>query len=348
MTTYNATQQLIKSYSDKTYKYTATVNHRGTVVAFTMDDQRQIYYAVLDMGRTDAQKGELDVNYWPEDPQALQFPSEIEQVGYSIVGATPMPLVKKGGRLEAELGTLRPEEIDIFLSTTARLTADAPFQVFSDNKHIFVFRQSLPTGHADMVHKLKTGGASGDTARPEDAFVLNETAKVPLVNNTLLCDRFILSGPTLQPKLEVRYRRSRHKTSPAGATDSLGAKDMEGRPFFEPTQELAFIKNLQQGRFSVLQLPTEVSSVKRWQVFSHNSASDQIDCFNLEVSGDGLFNPAGTQLYTSPDPYYQDSVLERQPGDCPFTGAPLIPAVSKKGFAESCLSLDGKLSLIHI
>ncbi len=342
MTTYNATQQLIKSYSDKTYKYTTTINHRGTVVAFAMDDQRRVHYAVLDMGRADAKKGELDVNYWPEDPKELRFPGEIEQVGYSITGATAMPLVKKGGRLEAKPGTLRPEEIDGFLSTTARLTGDAPFQVFSDNKHIFVFRQSLPVDHADMVHKLQTGGASGDSARPEDEFVLHEGARVPLVDNTLLCDRFILAGAKLQSKLEVRYRRSRHKTRAAGATDSLGAKDMEGRPFFEPTQELAFIKNLQQGRFSVLQLPTEVSSVKRWQIFSHNSASNQIDSFNLAVSGDGLFNPAGTQLYTSPDAQYQNAVLEREPGNCPFTGLPLIPVVSERGFAESCLSLDGK------
>ncbi len=342
MATYNATQQLIKSYSDKAYQYTATINHRGTVVAFAMDDQRRIHYAVLDMSRADAAKGELDVNYWPEDPAELRFPSEIEQVGYSIAGATPMPLVKKGGRSEAKPGTLRPEEIDGFLSTTARLTADAPFQVFSDNKHIFVFRQSLPTDHADMVYKLQTGSASGDGTRAKAEFVLSEGVRVPLVHNTLLCDRFILAGDRLQPKLEVRYRRSRHKTQPAGATDSLGAKDMEGRPFFEPTQELAFIRNLQQGRFSVLQLPTEVSSVKRWQIFSHNSVSDQIDSFNLEVSGDGLFNPAGTQLYTSPDSQYQNAVLERQPGNCPFTGLPLIPAISQRGFAESCLSLAGK------
>ena len=117
---------------------------------------------------------------------------------------------------------------------------------------------------------------------------------------------------------------------------------MEGRPFFEPTQELAFVKNLQMGRFNVLQLPTEVSSVKRWQIFSQNSASNRIDSFNLEVSSDGLFNPAGTQLYTSPDGQYQSSVLERQPGTCPFTGLPLIPLVSKSGHAESCLQFDGQ------
>ena len=155
------TQQLIKSYADKVYTYTATVSHRGTIVAFALDDQRRIYYAVLDMSRPDTQKGELDVKYWPEDPKELYFPNEIEQVGYSIVGVTAMPLVKQGSRLEAKPGSLHPEEVDGFLSTTARLTASAPFQVFSDNKHIFVFRQSLPVDHEDMVYKLQTGQTSG-------------------------------------------------------------------------------------------------------------------------------------------------------------------------------------------
>jgi len=58
-----------------------------------------------------------------------------------------MPVVKKDTRVEAtNPSELLPEEVDRFLSTTARLTADAPFQVFSDNQHIFLFRQAITIG----------------------------------------------------------------------------------------------------------------------------------------------------------------------------------------------------------
>jgi len=113
---------------------------------------------------------------------------------------------------------------------------------------------------------------------------------------------------------------------------------MEGRPFFEPTQELAFVKNVMEGRFTIAQLPTEVSGIKRWQIFSVNSVSEQIDSFNIEVGSDGLFNVAGSQLYTSPDLLYQSAVLERQPGECPFTGLTLIPVHASTEFSGSCLS----------
>lgn len=116
---------------------------------------------------------------------------------------------------------------------------------------------------------------------------------------------------------------------------------MEGNPFYEPTQELAFIRNLNNGGFTVLQLPTQVQGIKRWQFFAHNSATERIDAFNLEVAGDGLFNPQGTQLYTSPDAQYRDAVLEREPGNDPFTGTPLIPISQSTNHAETALAFDG-------
>ena len=50
--------------------------------------------------------------------------------------------------------------------------------------------------------------------------------EVPVVNSTLLLDRFVLVGNTLEPKREVRYQRSRHKTRPQSDKDSLNALDM--------------------------------------------------------------------------------------------------------------------------
>ncbi|GET43341.1 hypothetical protein [Microseira wollei] len=297
MPTINISEKLIKSYSDRTYRYTAMISHNGTVVSFAMDDKRRIFYAVLDLNDTQGNKGEYDVAYWPEDPSELQFPNEIEQVGYSITGATPMPVVKVNTRQEvANPSSLQPDEIERFLSSTARLTADAPFQVFSDDQYIFVFRQAIANGHADAVYKLTNGKTSGDATRSD--LVKSNNSNVPVVDSTLLCDRFVLAGKVLQPNREVRYQRSRHKTRPASQTDGLGANDMEGKPFFEPTQELAFIRNLSNGGFTVLQLPTQVHGIKRWQFFAYNSVTQRIDAFNLEVARDGLFNPQGTQLYT--------------------------------------------------
>ncbi|MGE5659486.1 MAG: LamG-like jellyroll fold domain-containing protein [Actinomycetota bacterium] len=330
----------VKTYTDKTYKYTTQINHKGTVIAFAMDESRRIYYSVLDLENTKIQeKSSLDVNYWLDNPKEINFPNEIVQVGYAILPNVKMPLVKKGTREEAKLGTLRAEEVDPFLSTTARFTAQAPFQILSDGKFIYLFRQAISKDHSDMLYKKDKAGN----------FVLDKAQqKVPLVNETLLVDRYILSGTELKLKMEVRYQRSRHKYNPQTNKDGLGAKDLEKKPFFEPTQELDFIRNLKDGRFSVLLLPTQIAELQRWQLFTYNSKTGLIDSFNVERSSDGLFNTKGTQLYTSPDPQYQSSVLERQPGTDSFTGEPLIPIVSQSGYAESALNFDGQDDYVEL
>jgi hypothetical protein len=342
----NPNQHLVKTYSDKNYNYPTMVRHRGTVIAFAMDGQRKINYTLLDLSGDETDKGPLDVEYWLDSPRVLPFPNEMTQVGYSLLGNTVMPTVKKGGREEGDPTQLRQDEIDLFLSTTARFTADAPFTVLSDNQYIYVFRQAIGNHHADIVYKLTSGAASGDTNHSD--LQKNNGQNVPIVDQTLLCDRFVVVGTTLQPNMEVRYRRSRHKTMPAGSKDSLGAKDMNGRPFFEPTQELEFVRNLQKGRFDVLLLPTQVADVKRWQFFAHNSQTSRIDSFNIERSSEGLFNTKGTQFYTSPNPEYQASVFERQPGTCPFTDEPLVPIVSQSGYAETALAFDGADDYVEI
>lgn len=252
-----------------------------------------------------------------------------------------MPIVKKASRKEAVRGTLRAEEINNFLSSTAHLTADTPFQALSDEKYIYIFRQSIDENHTDAVFKLDKlpPEASGDGETTDYVKDVDDN-KVPLVKDTLLIDRFVLAGTELKLKMEVRYKRSRSKLRPHNSKGSLGAKDMEGNPFFEPTQELDFVGNLQQGRFSALLVSTQIASVQRWQVFAQNSRTGLIDSFNVERAADGLFNTKGTQFYTSPDPKYQKSVFERQPGKCPFTDEPLIPLVSKEGYGESALKFD--------
>ncbi|MER5766571.1 hypothetical protein [Streptomyces sp. NPDC001985] len=234
-----ADQSLVKIYSDRVYTHTTMVRHQGTVLSFALDDRRRIVYTVLDLSSFDEEKGELDAAYWSENPVELPFPTEVVKVGYAVVGATVMPVVKKGGRAEAKADeALEPAETDTFLSSTARLTAPgAPFQVLSDGSHVVVLRQAIGRDHTDAVFPLKQGsGSTGDRSRVDVQTAGGAQVAVPVVDGTLLCDRFLLVGGELKPVSEVRFKRSRHKTLPASEKDSLGASDMDGRPFFEPTQ----------------------------------------------------------------------------------------------------------------
>ena len=119
-----------KTYSDRNYKFPAFVRHNGTVVAFAMDEHRRIYYSVLDLNNADI-KSPLDVNFWVENPRELRFATEIAQVGFGIADQRAMPRVRKGSTQPAQ--NIPDDELDPFLSSTARLTADAPFAVISDN-----------------------------------------------------------------------------------------------------------------------------------------------------------------------------------------------------------------------
>ncbi|MCY1022735.1 LamG domain-containing protein [Pyxidicoccus sp. MSG2] len=340
-------QRLMKTYADRSYTFTTMVRHNGTVVAFALDEQRVIYYSVLALDNPGEAKGELDVDFWSEEPRALPFPSELAEVGFATAGATSMPVVKKGGREETPL-ELAPEEVDPFLSTTARLTAGGTtLQVVSDGKHLFLFRQSLRDVHPDAVFKLSGGGSSGDRSR-EDYVRAADGSKVPLTRESVLCDRFVLSGSELQPCMEVRYRRSRHQSLPDSQTDTLGTEDMDGKPFFEPTQELSFIRNVSRGRFAVALLPTQITGFRRWQFFSFNALTKRIDAFNLEQGEDGLFNTQGSLLYTSPEPRYQGAILERAPGICPFTKRELVPLLPERDFAETALEFDGKDDRVEV
>ncbi|MFD3827297.1 hypothetical protein [Streptomyces sp. NPDC058625] len=314
-------------------------------MAFAMDSSRRIVYSVLDLARDQA-KGAADAAFWGVNPIELAFPRELAEVGFGVVGPTVMPVVKRGGVEAAADEQPTADETDTRLSTTARLTASAPFHVISDGTYVVVLRQSIGDAHPDAVYKLTNGGCSGNPARTD--YGLDGTKKVPLVRDTLLCDRFVLVEGKLKPVLEVRYRRSRHATRAESTKDTLGTEDMEGRPFYEPTQELSFIRNLSQGRFAAVLVPTAVNNVQRWQFFAHNDATGRVDCFNVEQGVQGLFNTRGTRFYTSPDPVYRDAVFERDPGTCPFTKRELVPVTSSDGHAETALRLAGNDAHIEL
>ncbi len=297
------------------FSYTQMIQHNGILIAFVLDDRQRFYYTVLDLQQaevsgSDERAEEFDYRYWTK-LKPLPFTAELNTVGYGDIGAAKVPLVLTDD-----------DKKDPFLSSTARFTADAPFQVVSDNQHVYLFRQSVGANDAQM-RSNPLGNNQGNVAH---------------ISNRLLADRYLLVGATLTRKLEVRYRRSGKKESPASQTDSLGVTNMANQPFVEPTQVLSFVEHLEKGQFSVLLLPTQVADLSKWQIFAYNSQSKLMDSWNLEKSSDGLFNTKGSQLYTSPDPRFQSSVLEREPGNCPWTKRALIPLKSDGGFAESALS----------
>lgn len=307
------------------FKYTVTVRHQGTVLAFAMDERRRIYYSVLNLERQGV-SSPLDVNYWDNDPLELRFPDELGQVGARAAGLHRMPVVLKNGALADATDFVEASDIDFFRSTTARLTADAPFQLFSDGEYLYLFRQGVSA--TDRDHNIFVAGSEGED--------------IAVVDRTLLVDRFLYRNGQLVSKLEVRFQRSRRIDRPASRKDTLGTSDLENKPFFEPTLELALIRNLEDGKFALEMVPTAIPRVQRWQIFAYNSASGRVDSFNIERGEDGLFNTLGTRYYTSPDPTYRNDVFERQPGTCPFTGLPMIPLLSDEGFAEFSLVFSGR------
>lgn len=296
--------------------------------------------AVKGLGKAKPEAGQLDVLRWADDPSELRFPTEIATVGFAVLGAARLPAVRRGTRTEAPADELlSPGETDAFLSSTARLTAGAPFQAVSDGKYLYVFRQSVAVGHEDALLRTSEGTYTGDAQSAK--LQLSGGKKIGLAADAVLCDRFIVAGARLLPVPEVRYRRSRHRTLPDSAKDSLGTSDMDGRDFHEPTLELGFLGKVTEGRFAAVLVPTEVVDLRRWQFFVDRPGAGVIDAVNVEQGRDGLFHTQGSRLYTSPDARYRDAVLERSPGKCPFTHKDLVPAESGEGFAETALSFDG-------
>src|SRR5437763_15996688 len=77
-------------FSSRTFKYTASVNHNGVIIAFAIDSNQRIYFSALDSERKDASA--IDAQNWTE-PRLLQFPEEIVEVGFGVVPPLRLPAV---------------------------------------------------------------------------------------------------------------------------------------------------------------------------------------------------------------------------------------------------------------
>jgi hypothetical protein len=120
---------------------------------------------------------------------------------------------------------------------------------------------------------------------------------------TLLVDRFVLDGMTneLVRKLEVRFKRSGQKYKPLQSTkdgkpgkltsiDSLDFRDANNQSFYEPTTELSRVKNLFNGWFSVVLVPTTDHDIHRWHVFSYELEEKRLVITSIRSSKEGLFD----------------------------------------------------------
>jgi hypothetical protein len=293
----------IKQQDAPKYLFTSMVSHRGTPVSFAMTTDGDILYSVLDMSNTEqntSQDGN-DKDYWSkvnhsggqERANRLVFPMEIIQVGYGVVPNFPIDrydssnnkIIHSYDSDGKPLGKNKEElyekdidkKTDPFNSSTARLGAKAPFQVLSDAKYIYLFRQSIA---GNDPNNEKTDSSREDSG---------------IVNNTLLVDRFILSGTMLKRSREIRYQRSRHKTEPESRKDTLSAVDMEGKPFYEPTRELAFANNLSNGNFAVLLIPGADTEEKRWQIFTIDDVNGTVNSFNIKFDYSIVFDTSDSQ-----------------------------------------------------
>lgn len=294
-----------------TYQHTAMVSHRGVPISFGMTTSGRIFYSVLDMSNTQgnaAKDATNDRAFWSplnegtEAPSVLHFPRELGQAGFGVVpnhaiephDASNQPIIAgtdADGDLVGQDGAKLTEQAiaertDPHFSSTARLGAVQPFQALSDGKYVYLFRQSIAANHAN-------------------------NANPAVVDDTLLVDRFVLSGSVLKPSREVRYQRSRHKTEPASRKDTLSAVDMDGKPFYEPTRELAFANHLANGNFCVLLIPGADPEEQRWQIFTQDSSTEKINSFNVRFDPSIVFDASDSEQFVQAfiERYGLDSAL---------------------------------------
>lgn len=261
------------------FQHINSISHEGKIVIFGTDANGTISYTIKQDGFEDSY-GHTEVTGW-ENWQVLDFPQE-EPGDRSVIEK------ERQEQTYTEKGRL----VYLFRSLyqTQDQTAAVPVQLVSGWGYIYVFRQSK--------------------------------------DNTLLVDRFVLDGleNKLVRKLEIRYQRSRQKYQPLESPnenhrlsiDSLNFRDIDGRPFYEPTTELSLVNNLYNGWLAVVLLPTNEHDQYRWHIFAYNRQNQKIELTSIRSSQGGLFD------------IKDFTVLKPQPDNSNLLLAHNIPAILKR------------------
>ncbi|KAJ0367784.1 hypothetical protein COL154_003005 [Colletotrichum chrysophilum] len=223
------------------YVCTRLVTHNGVTIAIALGKTQSnsffFDYSILDLqdGATTskgqsttaaADTDKLDSQCWSSSAKRLQFPSEVRVVGEEAIPVYQIPAVDRSYR-KVIRSQSQKQKLDQWLSSSLCLMNQKvfDFQVLSDGRYVYVFRQS----------------ALAEGEWPNQFMSESHDGKPP-VNNNLLCDRFALVGSTLSQPLETRYQRSRQKQIPLNEQDTLRVKDINDEPFYEPTHSLRMYK----------------------------------------------------------------------------------------------------------
>jgi len=246
-------------------RYINTVTHEGKVLIFATASDGQIYYSVKQDGFENTAMG-VESEGWEdfkklELPEGETFKHKNEEGQETTVDYDPSVEKKERKECTCEGGR---EYVLRSRYNTAEGTAVAPVQLVSGMDHIYVFRPS------------KSG--------------------------KVWVDRFVLDSMknVLTRKLDVRFKRSRQKYQPIEEmklsaegkmqrVDSLDFKDINNKPFYEPTTELSLIPEIQDGWFSVVLTPTAEQDKYRWHIFAYDRSTGQIELITLRSSEEGLF-----------------------------------------------------------
>ena len=309
-------RQYVAGLSGK-YLSTRLLTHNGVTIAFALGrakESRNLFfdYSILNAADQDANEpkipdatgkpldaaDKLDSQFWFENVKSLGFSSEIRVVGEEAVPVYQIPALDRTNHSINPAD--QPEKLDLWLSTSLGLMDPevTNFEVLSDGRYIYLFRQSRAISDK-FPNPLMTKGEKG----------------LPPIDSNLLCDRFNLVGSNLGRTLEVRYRRSRQKRFPLNDSDTLAVRDINDVPFYEPTFSIRFVQDLADGRFSILLTPTMTNDMFRWMFFAFSRRSQQIECFTTDVAGDGLFDIHG-QIYYTCDSKYHEKTFSNAPGSC--------------------------------
>lgn len=254
----------------------ASVSHEGKVVIVGTTHEGILYYSIRQSGFEDTVLKENNESIQGFEPWKL-LPLDTAINDDSVLEHEQKNLTDKDGKplLKSRYGS----NADTIKSALGKV------ELVSAMGHLYVFR--LSTDHC------------------------------------LLVNRFILDGlkNELIPKLEVRYSRSKQKYTPDGGEskdgskthDSLNFRDMDENPFYEPTKELSFIKNLHTNTpwFSVILLETAEREKYRWGIFVYDTVLKKVVIYSVAASKEGLFE-LKDQVVIQPDPQNESKKIMTQ------------------------------------
>lgn len=192
--------------------------------------------------------------------------------------------------------------------------SDTPFRVVTDQKYISIIQQSARG--TLIVNRYRLLSAQSGSNQKVTTY-------------------------TLSPVWEVRFARSHNEDVPADKSDKPDYRDPDGKPFLEPTLELAMIDRVEDGAFDVALLPISGKDSFAWQFIVRDKAANDLRLFRFPANEAGLFDLTGKAVgddhHILPDSRFS---LKREGAadTLPLTAAPRLTTYMKH---EKVMQPDG-------